>query len=102
MVRTFLIHFKYVFNHSTGFLDIFGNLSVKVFKNFLQWKETDGSQLMDSKLKCVFVMPDNIGVTANGAASSVDHAKQDYHPVSSSVPAPPKPSLAASSSPKVG
>ena len=23
-----------------------------------QWKETDANQLMDSKLKCVFVMPD--------------------------------------------
>lgn len=64
------------------------------------WKETDGSQLMDSKLKCVFVMPEN-SVTSNGAASSVDHAKQDYHSVSSSVSAPPKPSLVASSSPKV-
>jgi len=66
------------------------------------WKETDGSQLMDSKLKCVFVMPDNNSVTSNGAAPSVDHAKQDYHSVSSSVSAPPnKPSMAASSSPKV-
>ena len=65
-----------------------------------QWKETDGSQLMDSKLKCLFVMPENNGgVTANGAASN-DHAKQDYHhSVSSSVPVPGKP---ASSSPKVG
>ena len=57
---------------------------------------------MDSKLKCVFVMPDNNSVTSNGAAPSVDHAKQDYHSVSSSVSAPPnKPSMAASSSPKV-
>ena len=56
---------------------------------------------MDSKLKCVFVMPDNNIVTSNGAASSLDHAKPDpYHSVSSSVSAPPKP-LAASSSPKV-
>ena len=77
---------------------------------FLQWKDTDGSQLMDSKLKCVFVMPDNNMVTSNGSApSSLDHAKPDpYHQadtvrvgsVSSSVSAPPKP-LAASSSPKV-
>jgi len=66
------------------------------------WKDTDGSQLMDSKLKCVFVMPDNNMVTSNGSApSSLDHAKTDpYHSVSSSVSAPPKP-LAASSSPKV-
>ena len=57
---------------------------------------------MDSKLKCVFVMPDNNMVTSNGSApSSLDHAKPDpYHAVSSSVSAPPKP-LAASSSPKV-
>ena len=26
---------------------------------FSQWKEVDSSQLMDSKLKCVFVMPEN-------------------------------------------
>ena len=32
----------------------------------LQWKEVDSGQLMDSKLKCVFVMPEN------GSAESAD------------------------------
>jgi len=58
------------------------------------WKETDGSQLMDSKLKCVFVMPENSntgGVVANGAEKPND--KPDFH-IPSSVPTKP-------SSPKV-
>merc|ERR1711974_318247 len=31
----------------------------------LLWKEVDTTQLMDSKLKCVFVMPDNNGMSAD-------------------------------------
>jgi len=61
------------------------------------WKETDGSQLMDSKLKCVFVMPENNpnsnvvtaggGVTANGAENE---NKADFHQsVSNTVPTKP-------------
>lgn len=60
------------------------------------WKETDGSQLMDSKLKCVFVMPENSsnsgGAVANGAEKS--NEKPDFHSIPSSVPTKP-------SSPKV-
>lgn len=62
------------------------------------WKETDGSQLMDSKLKCVFVMPENSsnsggagGAVANGAEKSQE--RPDSH-IPSSVPTKP-------SSPKV-
>jgi hypothetical protein len=33
----------------------------------LLWKEVDTTQLMDSKLKCVFVMPDNNGMSAGSA-----------------------------------
>lgn len=48
------------------------------------WKETDGSQLMDSKLKCVFVMPENNnssapaagGVTANGEKNSSEKCEK--------------------------
>jgi len=64
------------------------------------WKETDGSQLMDSKLKCVFVMPENSsnsggagGAVSNGAEKSSE--KPDSHnSIPSSVPTKP-------SSPKV-
>ena len=37
------------------------------FDCFFQWKEVDTTQLMDSKLKCVFVMPDNNGMSAGSA-----------------------------------
>lgn len=52
------------------------------------WKDTDGSQLMDSKLKCVFVMPENSANSnvSNWAASTTsnnpnsnDSSKTDYH-----------------------
>lgn len=39
------------------------------FHQDLLWKEVDSSQLMDSKLKCVFVMPEN-GNVSDPAASS--------------------------------
>ena len=35
-----------------------------------QWKEVDTTQLMDSKLKCVFVMPDNNGMSAGSAGKN--------------------------------
>lgn len=63
------------------------------------WKETDGNQLMDSKLKCVFVMPEEnsgSGVTSNGASS--EYAKADQFSAASTVSASTKP---LSSSPKV-
>ena len=46
---------------------------------------------MDSKLKCVHVIPDNNMVTSNGSApSSLDHVKTDpYQSVSRSVSVPP-------------
>jgi hypothetical protein len=66
------------------------------------WKETDGSQMMDSKLKCVFVMPEDSSnsQTSNGAPTN-DYDKPSYHnSVSTSAPAPTKP-ITSSSSPKV-
>ena len=36
----------------------------------LLWKEVDTTQLMDSKLKCVFVMPDNNGMSAGSAGKN--------------------------------
>lgn len=61
------------------------------------WKDTAGGQLMDSKLKCVFVMPENS--VANGGASStsnIDNNKTDFHVSNANVQAT-KPN----SSPKV-
>jgi len=64
------------------------------------WKETDGRELMDSKLKCVFVMPENSsnsggagGAVANGAEKS-NERPDSYQSIPSSVPTKP-------SSPKV-
>jgi len=69
------------------------------------WKETDGAQLMDSKLKCVFVMPESntnsnsgSGVTANGATTSENAKPEFHHPVSNTTATKP---MASSSSPKV-
>jgi len=62
------------------------------------WKETDGSQLMDSKLKCVFVMPDILSgggdTVANGAEKSSNDKPDSHHSIPTSVPT-------KSSSPKV-
>jgi hypothetical protein len=45
-----------------GLLIIFlGQTLVKEYFVTLQWKEADGSQLMDSKLKCLFVLPESNG-----------------------------------------
>ena len=41
---------------------------------FFQWKEVDSSQLMDSKLKCVFVMPENGNVSDPAAPSEFPSA----------------------------
>ena len=35
-----------------------------------QWKDTDNGQLMDSKLKCVFVLPNDDGGSAAGVAAA--------------------------------
>merc|ERR1719225_700281 len=62
------------------------------------WKETDGSQLMDSKLKCVFVMPDILSggsdTVANGTEKSSNDKPDSHHSIPTSVPT-------KSSSPKV-
>ena len=50
---------------------------------FFQWKEVDTTQLMDSKLKCVFVMPDNNGMSAGSAGSADDGGE---YSASSSMP----------------
>eukprot|EP00093_Oithona_nana_P005625 05625.XXX_304560_306668_1 [CDS] Oithona nana genome sequencing. len=52
------------------------------------WKETDSSNLMDSKLKCVFVMPmpDSNNVTANGAATSeTSKPASEFHAATNSA-----------------
>ncbi len=36
-----------------------------------QWKETDSTQLMDSKLKCVFVLPNDDGMSSAGSGAGV-------------------------------
>ena len=69
-----------------------------------QWKETDSSQLMDSKLKCVFVMPmpDSNNVTANGAATSeTSKPASEFHAATNSAVSATQ-AMTSSSSPKVG
>lgn len=54
---------------------------------FLQWKENDGKGLMDSKLKCVFVMPEDNSVV-NGSVYTT--AKGEESAVKSSIQSSPK------------
>ena len=68
-----------------------------------QWKETDSSNLMDSKLKCVFVMPmpDSNNVTANGAATSeTSKPASEFHAATNSAVLATQ-AMTSSSSPKV-
>ncbi len=55
------------------------------------WKETDPSALMDSKLKCVFVMPDGPG----GVTSDVEinNIKSDFGGVMPKQSIPPSPKV---------
>jgi len=67
------------------------------------WKETDSSQLMDSKLKCVFVMPvpdSNNVVTANGAPSSGEKQASEFHAATNSA-VNANQAMTSSSSPKL-
>ena len=67
-----------------------------------QWKETDSSQLMDSKLKCVFVMPDSNNVTANGAATSeTSKPASEFHAAATNSAVSATQAMTSSSSPKV-
>jgi hypothetical protein len=66
------------------------------------WKDTPADQLMDSKLKCVFLLPEGSGVTngasttsSNAATSVVENSKQEFHHSVSTT------SSIKSSSPKV-
>lgn len=64
------------------------------FHQDLLWKEVDSGQLVDSKLKCVFVMPEN-----NGSAESADFPSQPTAPpmsVPTSHLQPEQPSSAVS------
>ena len=40
---------------------------------FFQWKETDSGSLMDSKLKCVFVLPEDSESSAVRSSSSLNN-----------------------------
>jgi len=67
------------------------------------WKETDSSNLMDSKLKCVFVMPmpDSNNVTANGAATSeTSKPASEFHAATNSAVSATQ-AMTSSSSPKL-
>ena len=74
------------------------NIFIIIVSFVFQWKETDGSQLMDSKLKCVFVMPDILSggsdTVANGTEKSSNDKPDSHHSIPTSVPT-------KSSSPKV-
>jgi len=66
------------------------------------WKETDSSQLMDSKLKCVFVMPDSNNVTANGAATSeTSKPASEFHAAATNSAVSATQAMTSSSSPKL-
>ena len=58
-----------------------------------QWKEADDGQIMDSKLKCMFKMPDS-GDSAGVTAAVANGAEKTSNEIPSSVPTKP-------SSPKV-
>ena len=60
---------------------------------FFQWKEADDGQIMDSKLKCMFKMPDS-GDSAGVTAAVANGAEKTSNEIPSSVPTKP-------SSPKV-
>lgn len=76
-----------------------GNLFLSTFNFVFQWK-SDPSQMMDSKLKCVFVMPpsaQNLGVSSGGAENNGDDAsvRSEYTAAASSqmranIPPSPK------------
>jgi len=50
------------------------------------WKETDGSQLMDSKLKCVFVMPENRNTEKENGTEKSNEKPEFHHAIPSPVP----------------
>lgn len=50
------------------------------FHQDLLWKEVDSSQLVDSKLKCVFVMPENGNVGGESAAADFPAQQQSSAP----------------------
>ena len=60
-----------------------------------QWKEIDGGQLMDSKLKCVFVMPNDDGCSSVGAPNdNVNNVKSDnYQSAAKQSGVPPSPKV---------
>jgi hypothetical protein len=58
------------------------------FSSF-QWKETDANQLMDSKLKCVFVLPEENSSGAMAGNNRDDVSKSDYQS-KQAIPASPK------------
>jgi hypothetical protein len=53
------------------------------------WKETDANQLMDSKLKCVFVLPEENSSGAMAGNNRDDVSKSDYQS-KQAIPASPK------------
>lgn len=40
---------------------------------FFQWKETTGNQLMDSKLRCVFILDDAVGDSGTSTVNSHEY-----------------------------
>ena len=57
---------------------------------------------MDSKLKCVFVMPDSNNVTANGAATSeTSKPASEFHAAATNSAVSATQAMTSSSSPKV-
>ena len=68
-------------------------ISFLIIYYFFQWKEADDGQIMDSKLKCMFKMPDS-GDSAGVTAAVANGAEKTSNEIPSSVPTKP-------SSPKV-
>ena len=63
---------------------------------FFQWKETDPSQLMDSKLKCVFMLPDQDlsnqenNPAANGGGPAMPMSNKSEYQSKQAIPPSPK------------